>query len=147
MKFWPFGRHLETRASAYSDAVLEALVSKVEGKTLALPSATAALEAASGTVGRGFLAAEVNGPSFITHALSPSVMEMVGRSLIRIGEVVFLIDTQGGELKLLPTEAHDIDGGPDPATWTYRLTINGPSKTLTHGGVPAASQCFTSGMP
>ena len=100
MKFWPFGHQLETRESAYSDAVIAALVSRAEGKSLALPSATAALEAASGTVGRGFAAAEVDGPTFITRALTPSIMEMVGRSLIRIGEVVFLIDTMGGELKL-----------------------------------------------
>ena len=139
MKFWPFGHQLETRESAYSDAVIAALVSRAEGKSLALPSATAALEAASGTVGRGFAAAEVDGPTFITRALTPSIMEIVGRSLIRIGEVVFLIDTMGGELKLLPTEAHDIEGGPDPSTWTYRLTLNGPSRTFTHDDVPAQS--------
>ena len=139
MKFWPFKHHLETRASAYSDAVIAALVSRAEGKSLALPSATASLEAASGTVGRGFAAAEIDGPSFITRALTPSIMEMVGRSLIRIGEVVFLIDTMGGELKLLPTEAHDIDGGPDPSTWTYRLTLNGPSRSFTHDHIPAQS--------
>ena len=139
MKFWPFGHQLETRESAYSDAVLAALVSRAEGKNLALPSATGALEAASGTVGRGFAAAEVDGPSFITQALSPAIMEMVGRSLIRTGEVIFLIDTMGGELKLLPTEAHDIEGGPDPSTWTYTLTLSGPSRTLTHNDVPAQS--------
>ena len=38
---------------------------------------------------------EVDGPTFITRALTPSIMEMVGRSLIRIGEVVFLIGHHG----------------------------------------------------
>ena len=139
MKFWPFGNHLERRESAYTDAVIAALVSKADGKTLALPSATAALEAASGTVGRGFAAAEVDGPSYITGALTPAIMEMVGRSLITLGEVVFLIDTRDGELKLFPTEKHDIAGGPDPSTWTYRLTLNGPTRTITHSDVPAQS--------
>ena len=136
---WPFKHHLEKRESAYSDAVLAALVSGAEGKTLALPSATAALEACAGTVGRGFAASEVSGPDILTRALTPGILEMVGRSLIRIGQVVFLIDTMGGELKLLPTEAHDIEGGPDPSTWTYRLTLNGPSRTLTHDDVPGQS--------
>ena len=139
MKLWPFGNHLEKRESAYTDAVLAALVSQAEGKSLALPSATAALEACAGTVGRGFAAVEVDGPSFITRALTPSIMEMVGRSLIRTGELVLLIDTMGGELKLLPSEAHDIEGGPDPSTWRYRLTLIGPSRTFTHDDVPAAS--------
>ena len=123
MKFWPFGNQLEKRESAYSNAVIAALVSRAEGKSLAVPSATAALEACAGTVGRGFAAAEIAGPTAITRALTPSIMEMVGRSLIRVGEVVFLIDTTGGELRLLPTEAHDIEGGPDPESWTYRLDV------------------------
>ena len=136
---WPFKHQLETRGDSYTDALIAALVSRVEGKSLAVPSATAALEACSGTVGRGFAASEVSGPDTLTRALTPGILEMIGRSLIRIGEVVFLIDTMGGELKLLPTEAHDIEGGPDPSTWTYRLTLNGPSRTLTHDGVPAQS--------
>ena len=90
-------------------------------------------------MGRGFAASEVSGPDSIIQALTPSIMEMIGRSLIRRGEVVFLIDTMGGELKLLPTEAHDVDGGPDPSTWTYRLTLNGPSRTLTHDDIPSQS--------
>ena len=136
---WPFRHQLETRESAYSDAVIAALVSRAEGKSLATPSATAALEACAGVVGRGFAASEVSGPDSIIQALTPSIMEMIGRSLIRRGEVVFLIDTMGGELKLLPTEAHDVDGGPDPSTWTYRLTLNGPSRTLTHDDIPSQS--------
>ena len=139
MKLWPFGNHLEKREAAYSDAVIAALVSQAEGKSLATPSATAALEACSGLCGRGFAGAEVDGPSFIAGALSPGILEMVGRTLIRSGQVVFLIDTMGGELKLFPSEAHDIEGGPDPSTWRYRLTLNGPSRTLTHDDVPAQS--------
>ena len=139
MKFWPFGNHLERRESAYSDAVLAALLSKSDGKALAIPSATAALESCAGLAGRGFAAAEVSGADFATRALTPSIMEMVGRSLIRVGELVLLISTTDGELRLLPTEAHDIEGGPDPSTWTYRLTLNGPSRTLTHDDVPAQS--------
>ena len=64
---------------------------------------------------------------------------MIGRSLIRHGEVVFLIDTQGGRLRLIPAETHDVEGGPDPLTWEYRLTLGGPSRTMTHEFVPAAS--------
>ena len=140
MKFWPFGNNLEMRSEySYSDALIAALVGRAESRSLAGAGATAALEACSGTVGRGFAAAEVDGPTFITRALTPSIMELVGRSLIRRGEVIFLIDTQGGRLRLLPAEAHDVEGGPYPDSWEYRLTLSGPSKTLTHEFVPAAS--------
>ena len=136
MKLWPFGERLEQRAS-YSDAVVAALVSRNDGATLALPSATGALEAASGTISRAFAASEVSGPEFITRALTPATMALIGRELIRRGEVVFMIDTSAG-LKLIPAQAWDITGDPDPASWTYRLDLAGPSRTVTYDSLPAS---------
>ena len=114
-------------------------MSRVQGKTLAVPSTTAALEACAGTVGRGFAASEVTGPDSITSALTPSILEMIGRSLIRTGELVFLIDTLAGRLRLIPAETHDVEGGPFPEEWEYRLTLGGPSRTITHEFVPSQS--------
>ena len=139
MKLWPFGNRLETRADSYTDAVIAGLLSRAQGKTLAIPSATAALEACAGLTGRAFAASEVTGPEAIISALTPSTMELIGRALIRHGEIVFLISTTGGELRLLPSETHDIEGGPDPSTWSYRLTLGGPSRTATYDYVPAQS--------
>ena len=139
MKFWPFGNKLETRDDSYSDVLIAALVSRAQGKSLAVPSATSALEACAGTVGRGFAAAEVTGPDSLTQALTPSIMEMIGRSLIRTGEIVFLIDTTSGRLRLVPAETHDVTGGPFPEEWEYRLTLGGPSRTHTYDYVPAQS--------
>ena len=140
MKIWPFGNNLEMRAeSSYTDTLIASLVSRAQGRSLAVPSATAALEACAGTVGRGFAASEVSGPDTLTQALRPGVLELIGRSLIRHGEVVFLIDTQADRLRLIPAEAYDVEGGPYPDEWVYRLTLGGPSKTLTQEFIPAAS--------
>ena len=140
MKLWPFGPKLETRDDSYADTLIAALVARVQGKTaLALPSATSALEACAGLVGRGFMAAEVAGRPALVDAITPACMELIGRSLIRIGQVVFLIDTTGGRLRLLPAETHDVQGGPMPDEWEYRLTLAGPSRTLTYDYVPASS--------
>ena len=137
---WPFGNKLETRQeSGYSDVLIAALVSRAQGKSLAIPSATSALEACAGLTGRGFAAAEVTGPDSLTRALTPGCLELVGRSLIRRGEVVFLIDTQAGRLRLIPAETHDVEGGPFPDSWEYRLTLGGPSRTLTYDWIPASS--------
>ena len=68
MKFWPF----EKRESSYTDAVIQAFLHNAEGKSLALPSATAALEACSGLTGRGFAAAEVSG-AFLHHLVLDSI--------------------------------------------------------------------------
>ena len=136
---WPFGNNLETRAdSSYTDTLIASLVSRAQGKSLAVPSATAALEACAGTVGRGFAASEITGPGSLTRALSPSIMEMIGRSLIRAGELVLLIDSSSGSLRLIPAQTHDVEGGPDPSTWEYTVTAGGPSRTDTHE-VPGTS--------
>ena len=140
MKLWPFGHHLETRAaSSYTDVLIAALVGRAQGKSLSIPTATAALEACAGTVGRGFAASEISGPDALTRALTPGMLELVGRSLIRRGEVVFLIDTTAGMLRLVPAQMHDVEGGPFPEEWEYRITLGGPSKTVTHEFVPATS--------
>ena len=103
MKLWPFGNKLETRDDSYSDTLVAALVARAQGKTLAVPGATAALEACAGVLrARGFAASEVSGPESLTRALTPGTLELIGRSLIRTGEVVFLIDTTAGRLRLVP---------------------------------------------
>ena len=136
---WPFGDKLEQRNDSYTDVLIASLVSRAQGKSLAVPSATAALEACSGTVGRGFAAAEVSGPDPIIQALTPGIMEMIGRALIRTGELVLLIDTSSGALRLIPAETHDVTGGPMPDSWEYTVTLGGPSRTITHDFVPATS--------
>ena len=133
---WQFWKN-ETRAEVgYTDAFVAALLGRAQGKTLAVPVATGALESCAGTVGRAFMACEVAGRPALVDALTPSVLEIVGRSLIRRGESVWRIDTEGGNLTLLPAETWSIEGNPNPASWEYRLTLGGPSRTLTYDYVP-----------
>ena len=71
MKFWPFGQKLETRAAAYTDAFIEALINQAGSKTLAIPGATASLEMCASLVGRGFLSAEISGRESVVDVLVP----------------------------------------------------------------------------
>ena len=138
MRF-PWTKELETRDDSFSDTLIAAIVGRAQGKTLALPSALGALEACAGTVGRGFASAEISGRPGVVDALTPDTLALIGRSLVRTGEVVFLIDTVSGDLRLVPADTHDVMGGPFPETWRYNLTLGGPSRTLTYDSVPAAS--------
>ena len=124
---------LETRESSYTDALVSALQRNAQGRTAnpAAPTATAALETCVGLVGRAFAAAEVGGPENIASALTPALMTMIGRSLIRRGEIVFAIDTSSGRLQLFPAQSHNVAGGHNPDTWEYELTLPGPSETMT----------------
>ena len=94
----------------------------------------AALEACAGIIGRSFAAAEVTGAD-----ISPSQMCLIGRSLLKKGEIVFRIDTRNGKVQLFPAASHDISGEYNPDSWTYRLNLAGPDSQITVDNVPAAS--------
>ena len=136
----PWSRKLETRAgTTFTDAQLAALTAKADGNGLVTHTAVGALEACAGVIGRGFASAEVGGRSVVAEALNPDVLEMVGRSLIRRGEILLYVDTTGDRLLLLPATSYDIQGGPNPSTWEYNLMLNGPSGTISYTGVGADS--------
>ena len=133
MKFWLFNQKLETRAdSSYTDALVAAITANAGGQSTALASATGALEACSGMISRAFMTAEVKSDPIVVEALTPDVLGMIGRALIRKGQIVQYIDTSSGSLRLLPCESHDVAGYPDPDTWRYTCTIGGPERTLTY---------------
>ena len=136
---WPWQSNLETRAdSSYTDALITAITANAKGQTTAFPASIGALEAAAGLVGRAFASAVVEtDSSAVLRALTPACLLLIGRSLIRRGEIVLYIDTTTGMLNLLPCQSHDVDGGPIPATWEYRCTVSGPERTFTFDHTPA----------
>ena len=64
---------------------------------------------------------------------------MVGREMIRSGDLVFYLDTDGDELALLPASHAFVRGGPMPSEWTYDFSLAGPTATRDYYEVPAAS--------
>ena len=126
---WPW--QTEQRDSSFTDTLIAQIVSQASGGTLAKPAATGALEAAASIVARCFAAADISGPDQFVAALGPSTLSMIGRSLIRQGEVLFAIEVINGRVVLLPAASWDIHGEHDPASWTYRLTLGGPSRLTT----------------
>ena len=127
---WPWEK-LEVRDSSYTDALVSLIVEQSSGSTLAKPAATAALEASSSIVARCFAAADVSAPDQYREALGPSTLSLIGRSLIRQGEVLFAIEANNGRVVLLPAASWDVEGDADPASWSYRLTLGGPSRLST----------------
>ena len=132
---WPW--QTEQRDSSFTDSLVALIVSQASGATLAKPAATGALEASASIIARCFAAAVVSGPDRYREALGPSTLSMIGRALIRQGEIVFAIEVRGGRLMLLPASSWDVTGDVDPASWTYRLTLGGPSRLTTLDPVPS----------
>ena len=111
----------ETRQASYTDQVLTGLAYAASGSSSHDVTLTAAAEIARSQWGRAFAAAR-------SDVLDPSQLEMIGRSLVSPGEVVFL--RARGDL--IPCAAWDIRGlGVRPEDWVYRCTLHSPSGQLT----------------
>lgn len=137
MRFWPWRR--ETRQSSSYENLLVDLAASEAGGAAVRATATAAMESCSGLLARSFAAAQVTAPAQMTAALSPALLSMIGRQMIRSGEIVFLIDVAGGRLRLYPSSHWTLVGAPDPDDWQYRVTMIGPTAHRTRQWVPAAS--------
>ena len=135
---WPFS--LEKRDDSYTDTLIALIQQRANNGPTPTSAATGALEAASGLVSRAFMTAEVSGSSEVQRVLTPECLGIVGRALIRHGQIVFMIRTSRGSLELLPAQTHDVTGKPERDEWEYRLTIGGPSETDTFENVPYSSE-------
>ena len=134
---WPWSRP-ETRSAGggYSDAVVAAVEAQAAGK-VADASSTAAVEAVAGMLSRAFGDAEVIGPDWVQAAVSPFWLMQVGRSLIREGASLSVVQMSGaGNLHLVPAafwnfERYDQPGGDLEDGWQARVTTYGPGSSHT----------------
>ena len=135
---WPFKKR-EQRDDSYTDTLIQTIVANAGGNALITPTATGALESAAGLVARSFAGATVDAPDSYSAALSPAFLSLIGRSLMRYGELVFYVNTRGGALHLTPASTHDVSGDSEPDTWTYELHMAGPSRYWSIDHVSADS--------
>ena len=59
---WPWQAWEKRADSSYTDALVAAITANASGETTAFPTATAALEACAGLVGRAFATAKIEAP-------------------------------------------------------------------------------------
>ena len=140
---WPWSkREPEQRSTAqgYTASLTAALQAGAEGGVSdTAPLATAALEAAAGLYARCMAAALVTGADDVADALTPPVLALIARNLIRRGEDLHVISVRGGRLVLEPVGfSYPHGNGPDPMSWTYNATMYGPTDSR-HEWVPATS--------
>ena len=116
----------ETRDS-YSEQVISARVDAVSGSTAS--DALGAIETCAGLWERAFASGR-------SPVLSRWQMAMIGRGLLLAGASVWHV--RGARRpRIEAVSSWDIDGGAEPASWTYRLSIASPKGTRTVTGVPA----------
>ena len=137
---WPFTSRAEKRQSGggYADAVVAAIEAHASAK-VADASSTAAIEAAAGSLSRAFMSAEVDAPSWVQDAVSPTWLAQVGRSLIREGASLSVMVMGGdGTVELIPAAFWNFEKldpgaqvGERELTWQARVSTYGPSTSYT----------------
>ena len=123
---WPW----EKRSSDYTQTLVRLLQTKAERAVDADPSRIAVLEIASGIWGRAMASAKVE-PDRAAKIIPAWGLSMIGRSLIRRGECLFLISVANGKISLIPASAWNVTGGASPSSWRYDVELVGPSNTIT----------------
>ena len=75
------------------------------------------------------MAAQVQGPERVILDLNPTTPGMIGRALIRRGEIVFYIEVEAGHARLRVASDHDVTG--TVQDHKYRITMTGPSNVTS----------------
>lgn len=133
---WPWERQPEPEHRQYTPALIDLIMQRAGVGSTSSVQAIGAMEAAAGLWGRAFMAADVLPDSPFTQAVTPAVRELIGRQLCRAGEALFVIEVDGGRVRLDPATAWTIDGGASPANWRYEVTRAGPSRSTVTRNVP-----------
>ncbi|MDE0201597.1 MAG: hypothetical protein OXK73_04090 [Rhodospirillaceae bacterium] len=122
---WPWQWGREARQSSYTDQLVNALVAHAQGTSTTDAHATAALESCAALYAAAFTRARLEP---MVAAATPAFLALVARTLIRRGELVADIQTDGGMVAFVPAGTHEVRGLADEATWTYRVHRYGPSR-------------------
>ena len=129
----PFLNRLEKRAETYTEAIVAQLLDTAD-TSLAPSGSTAAEEVVFGLWGRAFSSCNVTPSGPIADALTPSVLQMIGRNLAEFGESLWEIEVEGGMLHLEHASDYTITGMRE---WMYDLSISYPDGIVTRT-LPAA---------
>ena len=113
------------RVGNYADQVVAQILASATGASDS--SAIGAIEVASRWWGSGLASANVTPSALALAAVTPSVLDTIGRALCRDGESLHAIAVRNGRVTLTPTASWTVQGDSDPASWMYLCTLNGPS--------------------
>lgn len=117
--------------SPFTDAVIAGILAASQGTQPGDSAALGALETAAGLWAKAFAAAKVSPDNGATQAITPSILALIGRELIRRGENVLALKFVDGELRLIPAGTWDVRGGWSENDWTYRVDLFGASEHTT----------------
>ena len=123
-----FRRRPEVRES-YTDQIISRIMASASGASEG--GGLAVIETAARIWGAGLSSASVSPSNLALSAITPSVLDAIGRALCREGESLHTISIRNGQVVLTPTASWTVLGDADPSSWRYQLLLSGPSTSRT----------------
>ena len=123
-----FRRRPEVRES-YTDQIISRIMASASGASEG--GGLAVIETAARIYGSGLASASVSPSNLALSAITPSVLDGIGRALCREGESLHAISIRNGQVVLTPTASWTVLGDDDPSSWRYQLLLSGPSTSRT----------------
>ena len=118
-------------AIGYTEKLIAHQIAIAQGTFSPDAAQTAAVEFASGLVGRALAVADVQ-PELAGNLLTPARLMDIGRRLVLSGNYVASIEIQGGRFQLRTARQWSvIRGGVDESSWVYELELAAPSGAFT----------------
>ena len=129
MSWWNLRPEVRSNGGYTESKLLDQFTRAIAGNVR--HGALGGLQCAAGAVARAFASATVEGDA--EGLLDPSTLYQMGFDLIRDGQTVWLLDVGRGRLRLSRASADSdvYQGGPDHESWTYQVTMPGPTITTT----------------
>ena len=140
---WPWSKAEKREApNDYTDLLLQAALGQATGAAFGDPSALGRLRRRRACGARAFASARVeDAPTTVQDAIKPSMLALLGRELIRRGEALFIIEIDGGAIRLEPSGYWDTRGrSTNPRDWFFRADRFAPDHTTTD--LLPAAQCL-----
>ena len=129
MNLWPFKKSVPEHRADYTEAAIRAIIAGATGQGPADWKETSAAVTAAALVGRSLSVATLDGATPDRTGLTSAVLHDLGCAFVMEGEALYRIDVAlSGQVSLYRVSDWDVIGGPDPATWRYRVTVAGPTR-------------------
>ena len=109
---WPWSRP-EVRSANYTDQVISQILSSASGASDG-SAHLAAVESSARIWGSGLASATVKPDEpCACQAITPTILDSIGRNLCRVGESLFMIDVRQGKVSLTPCGQWTVHGNDD----------------------------------
>ena len=122
---WPWSQTRSALGSSYTDQVISQILSSASVARVMVWGRWPSIEASARLWGSGLASATVKPDNLALQAITPTILDSIGRNLCRVGECLFMIDVRQGKVSLTPCGQWTVHGNDNPGSVGFiELTLS-----------------------